>query len=216
MEIFFASLATLQRFSVFIHLCKANCAIGIIFQVNILLLFGIIFLLHSWSESIGQLIIQNFVGGFGNFGWIVKIVQNLNILGHLSNNEIDVFAGFLFHSEIDASTFEARVMDVNSIVRSWGSLNEKTPRIVFLSFSFQKVNFLILTSGNSWKLLIIFIEILFWLWGLLLLFLFGLFLLNFGVLSLWLFLLFFVDFLFLFVIFSLYFGAWFWLCSFRL
>ncbi len=216
MEIFFARLASLQRFSVFIHLCKANCAIGIIFQVDILLLFGVIFLLHSWSESIGQLIIQNFVCGLGNFGWIVKIVQNLSILGHLSNNEIDVFAGFLFHSEINASTFEARVMDVNSIVRSWGSLNEKTPRIVFLSFSFQKVNFLILASGNSWKLLIIFIEILFWLWGLLLLILFRLFLLNFGVLSLWLLLLFFVDFLFLFVVFSLNFGAWFWLCSFQL
>ena len=102
MEILFALVAIFQIFIFLIHLCKADSAVGVILQINIL---GILFVCwHSAFESICELIIENFICCLW-YGWSCwpEVIEDLIILSYLSHNEEDVLAGFFLHSEVNAS-----------------------------------------------------------------------------------------------------------------
>ncbi len=118
MKIFFASWASIQCLSFFVHFCETYCTVCIILEIN--LLFGLLlWLLHSRLQSFGQLLIKDIKSSLWYFQGIVEVVQNLHILCHLGYNKIYVLAWLLFHSEINTSTFQSCVMNMDSIVWSW-------------------------------------------------------------------------------------------------
>ena len=158
-EIFFTSSTPFKILSGLIHLSETNCTISVIFQVNFLFLS--FWLVHSGMQSVGQLFIKNLKCSFGYFCTVIEIIQNLNILCNLGDNKVNVFTWFFLKSEIYTCALKSSMANADSIVWPWSSLDHKWPFFIFWSLCLEKINFLILTSGNSWSLIIIFVEIFF-------------------------------------------------------
>ena len=101
MEIFFARRAILQSFSLLVHFGETNNTIGVILQINILRIFGWLF--HPAFEATGELLIEESVGILGYLLILFEVVEELIILPHLRDDEVDVLAGDFLKPEIHAS-----------------------------------------------------------------------------------------------------------------
>jgi hypothetical protein len=105
-EVLLALLAVQQIFVLLVHLSEADCAIRIVLQVNLLVVFAV---LHAAAQAVGQLLVEHLVSCRGKLGSCgAKVIENLFILSHLSDDEEDVFAGLLLHAEVDASALDSR------------------------------------------------------------------------------------------------------------
>lgn len=104
-EVFFASAAVLEGLVLLVHFCEADGAVGIVLEVDLLGIFRLL-RFHSAFESICELLIEDGVGSFGDSGIAFEIIEYFIVLCDLGDDEVDVFARFVFEAEVVASAFD--------------------------------------------------------------------------------------------------------------
>lgn len=116
MEVLLTSATIIKILSLLVHFREADDTIFVIFEVNILFLFAS---LHATFESVGELVIEDLVGGLTNLGCAVEEVENLQVLGDLCHDEIYVFAWFLLESKVHAGA-GSYCRDFNMVMSQFG------------------------------------------------------------------------------------------------
>ncbi len=101
-EVFLAGITVFKCLLILVHLGETNHTVLVVLKVNLFAGFFSIHVLESRLQSFLKLIVQDFVGIFGDGCTVPEIVKDLVVLSQLSHNEINVFAGFFFHFKVHA------------------------------------------------------------------------------------------------------------------